>query len=443
VCQGDEASSTIVNLIQGQVTTVEDSAQTTTESKTTEAELPKTTAEDTLDQCGINKVCVKLTAIEPQIAKNRAGSTIFLLGSGLTENAKSLVLSVNGKLIGKNEYTVVNLKGQYFVKWVLTETSTYEGSVMVEVALGKNDQSEQSEARQLQFFDPSVSQIFPASFNYPFAETSIQIAGLPMFPTGTPLCVFYLQSDDEGQIISFVSPQIDSGVYVCALSPISVQGKSAKIFVDILLDTPKFATPDHPDVEDYLRIDNFASVSPKFIALIAPAPILTGAKFSDNGASVVVSFDRAIQIINAKTYIESDYLTLSPVVGSVSCADVLNSDFTVYGKFEGTAGECLISQNEYGSFDINISGEFANTDILALAVDDWVGLLNNTIASSGEEFSMTAAGEIQVLPPTIIPSPLLQVLYSPVITECSDTVIWDFSLSSTGKFVSFTSNNHR
>jgi hypothetical protein len=125
---------------------------------------------------------------------------------------------------------------------------------------------------------------------------------------------------------------------------------------------------------------------------------------------------------------------LTQLVGSIPCASVFDSDFGLYGKFEAVSDNCLISQNELGSIDINLPDEFSNTDAAALAVGDWVGLLNNTIAAGGEVFSKTASGKAQVASPDVIPLPKLQVLYSTIVTACSD-VIWDFSLSSPGSFI--------
>jgi hypothetical protein len=372
---------------------------------------------------------VVFTAIEPRIAPNTVGTHIFLIGTGFTENVDSLVLTVNGKSISSDNYQVAEFNGQFYVKWILGKIIAVDYSGIVVVALGRNGQNEQHQTQQLQFFSTQSSQIGPDMLFYPFVQTTVQISGLPGMTQGSPYCVFYVQNriTDVPKVISFNPAQLNDEIYQCSLSPDSYAGKSAKIFVNILLDKPRFATPDYPNVDNLLRKEYFADASnlANFITLIAPAPIITGAQFSDNGASVVVTFDRAVQIINADTYMESDYLT--PFKGSISCRNVFDSNLS--GKYEETIGDCTISLNTIGSIDINLSGKFSNKDINALAVNDWVGLLNNTIAAAGEAFSRTASGSSQVSPPPNIPIPRLQVLFSTIVTECSD-VLWDFSQSS-------------
>jgi hypothetical protein len=278
--------------------------------------------------------------------------------------------------------------------------------------------------------------MYPVSETQPVVVTST--AKLPEFTeltTSYPLCVFSVNDI----VIYTNATSASEGIYYCSLTANQVfEGKSAKINVDILYYTPQVATPQYPNIVNYMRKDSFASEAAPYIALIAPAPVLQGAQFSENGASVVISFDRAVQVIDASVYTESDLMTLMPLVDPISCASVFNPDALAYGKFEDTTlenGGCSISQNKLGTIDINLSGQFANTDLSALAVNDYVGLMNNTIAAGGEVFSKTATGKIQVASPQVVPSPQLQVLYSNIVTECSD-VVWDFSISSTGEWSS-------
>jgi hypothetical protein len=325
-------------------------------------------AEATIDPCGTNKVCVQFSAIEPKMAANKVGSTIYLLGAGLSDNEDALVLTVNGAAIDKEEYSVTELNGQEFVEWVVA-TAAYEGSAaVVDVTLAKNDgTAEASPAQQIQFFEPTALQISPVSLMYPFVETSVQVSGAPVFSSGSPLCVFYILD----AVVSFGTPEFSGTTYVCTISPDAVVGKSAAIYVTILLETPEFATSGYPDVDNYLRKDGFVDtgLTASYISLIAPAPVLMGASFSDNGASVVVSFDRGIQLVIASTYVDSDFMTLERQLDPIKCVDVFDSNFGLYGKFEDVSGECTITQSEESSIDINLSGEFANTDLLALAVD--------------------------------------------------------------------------
>jgi hypothetical protein len=203
------------------------------------------TAGELVGPCGSNDVCLVFTAIEPRIVPNRVGTTLYLLGSGLTENADSIVLTVNGNVvIDKTDYSVVqDAAGQQFVEWVMNGDIAIESEGVVEVQISKPDQdpAEAANLQILRLFSPEASQITsftPTKIDYPFSQVSVEIMGPLVFAEYQSVCVFYVGD----QVISSETAITQGGAYFCALSSLLYKERSGRINLSILYDTPQVPT---------------------------------------------------------------------------------------------------------------------------------------------------------------------------------------------------------
>lgn len=187
----------------------------------------------------------------------------------------------------------------------------------------------------------------------------------------------------------------------------------------ILGSYARYNTSLHTPVCSFNRPESF--IAQTNLEVLAKAPKMTNALFSDTGANVLIHFDKAIQVkgLTAATTVPCSRVFNTTVQPGPWKSKKSNSNTRVYGNFAQYDSDCSISLQGVDTLVITMTNDFVTTASLPLGTGQFLLLRNNAVYEAGG-FSAPASGFIMVAEPKVIPNPIGDILAASVLPLCAN-----------------------
>ncbi|KAJ3396930.1 hypothetical protein HDU92_001503 [Lobulomyces angularis] len=429
---------------------------------------------DACGVCGGNGTvgCLQFYGIEPKVVPHKTGQNVTIIGGGfLPVGNTSIAVTLDGNLIDQSQLFVLN--DNILIYQVGAEK--FSSTDLLSFNLQISKQYQISVSKNIFMYDPEISTLnekpyfnieslltdkenvkFLINANNLLKLTSSQVAFF------NPTCVFKLNDLSWQSSAVYVTGEGKfNSSYSCGDLPTFEVG--GLLHVNLLYSKPAFATPFHPDVNNFTRPELYAWSSSRYTTVYTPPPNIldtgnstengnttiptnttntanttistqyngNGVYFSNTGASIKVMFDSTIKLINSTIFTESNGLTLVPLAEPILCSQVFDTSYPNNAGYLQSSNsldnrDCIVTLLPT-SITLTFSGSFTSKNLSAIKPGDYLKLLSNTVTRSLEPYSLPYTSRwIQVNYPIIIPLPEVIINSPHVIGGCVDYSL-DFS----------------
>ncbi|KAJ3194189.1 hypothetical protein HK101_003309 [Irineochytrium annulatum] len=400
-----------------------------------------------------------LYGVDPAVVPSVAGVPILFAGSGFTASS---VVYINEQPVNSSLVTILS-DSAIIVSVDVTAFPGSEGvvSAYVDGSLSYNIKYYSVEDR-----------IDTITANTLFTGSKEEALGLyGSFPASNiasgAACVFNVTDNGVMTPLTYVN----STYATCNLPVVEHSGK---LTVNVIMSVPTFDAPTNSFGIPTSHINlvrpglfmptgfkgAFAGSAPiNALSVISPAPVVTGARFSTSGASIIVTLSAPAQIISYSSYeASSSQVVFVDLSSPVPCSTVFVTNYqgpsnVVPGKLarDGNPTDCLLTQLSPTQLKLSLDSRFANSDPAAIAPLNLIVARVNTLWAANAAYSQLAQSTATVQYPLTIAAPVVAVNAPQYLPNCPGTdLVIDMSAvtGSLGRaftsasFASFTSQSN-
>ncbi|KAJ1555249.1 hypothetical protein HK096_005964, partial [Nowakowskiella sp. JEL0078] len=376
-----------------------------------------------------NTNCVTLLDIEPAVIPNVVLTKVTLIGTNLyfdplvtsDSTLQPIKIYVNHIQVPP-EYILGSADpGALFVTfslpWQLPQV--HNSTVIVQVVQsGALNPSVLTAGIDLKYYDATKSRIFGSLIKtYVHSSEVLSLQGVGFIRYPEPICVFNV----SGSVSAFKAKvESYSLVHCLGIPDIAVSGN---VSVEIMYSTPHFNTPIYSKRNLWRPSLFLAQEGSVILQVFEKAPMIIYAAFSNDGGSIMLNFDRSVDILNPASSVDlfsSSY--------SISCSKMFKTMSPGFAFLSQNDSDCSVSKSSPIKFTLYIKSLFASTFPNAVKPGDLLAVKENTVYIAGATFSDSSNSTITIGQPSKITLPTISVVAPALVPSCAGI---QFDLSAT------------